>query len=295
MIGRAAFLVLVAVMGLGVVRAMAPIPGPVTPLHYAPNANFSSDGTYRPGRVGFNLADVSSPRQLAALPPGVRALVWVGQCEGVTERFRRTVSPYLGRPEVFGFYLMDDPDPRWQPTPGGPQQACPEQNLNAETDWIHVHMPGARTFIVVMNLASPDHPRFDQGYDLARLRVDLVGVDPYPCRSERGRCDYGMINRYVARVEAEGIPARRIVPVYQSFGGGQWQDGSGGTYVVPTRRQEARILAQWGSLVPHPVFDYAYSWGAQRHDHSIDNYVPLQDVFRRHNVTSDGPRPSSVP
>ena len=273
-----------AVLAVAAVSARQQPVGPVTALHYAPNANFGPGGTYLPAKVGFNLADVSSPGQLAFLPPGVQALVWIGQCDGVTEKFLRSVRPYADRTQVFGFYLMDDPDPRLRPTLKGFRRPCPQEHLTAESDWIHAHMPGARTFIVMMNLATPGNPSFSGGYDLRRLHVDLVGVDPYPCRSELKTCDLDMIDRYVAAAEAEGLPARRIVPVYQSFGGGQWLDGNGGVYAAPSRQQEEQILARWRKQVPHPAFDYAYSWGSQKQDRAIENSSDLRAVFAHHNA-----------
>lgn len=49
-----------------------------------PNRNFDSKGNFLPGRVGFNLADVSSVAQINSLPDGVKALVWVGQAREPT-------------------------------------------------------------------------------------------------------------------------------------------------------------------------------------------------------------------
>src|SRR5215467_844384 len=45
--------------------------GPRTALHYALNGNFDSAGSYLPGSIGFNLADVSSVARLRSLPDGV--------------------------------------------------------------------------------------------------------------------------------------------------------------------------------------------------------------------------------
>ena len=50
--------------------------------------------------------------QLRALSADIKGLVWVGQCNGVDESFERAVQPFIGNPKVFGFFLMDDPDPR---------------------------------------------------------------------------------------------------------------------------------------------------------------------------------------
>ncbi len=285
MVGRwgLAIAVSAALLAAGAVFVQARRAGPVTALHYAPNANFDAAGHYVPGNIGFNLADVGSPELLTALPAGVRALVWVGQCDGVTAKFRQSVAPYIGHANVFGFYLMDDPDPRLRITAHGLQRLCTAQHLNEESAWIHGRMPGAITFVVLMNLSSRIHPSYIEGYDATTLHVDLVGVAPYPCRTELKACDYRIINRYVAAVEAAGFRPDQIVPVYQSFGGGDWPDGAGGTYALPSAQQERRILQRWQSLLRHPKFDYAYSWGSQRADHSLENSVALRTVFDRHN------------
>ena len=100
---------------------------PRSALHYAVNGNFDSKGNYLPSAVGFNLADVSSVTQLDSLPDGVTGLVWVGQCNGVDTTFLNTVRPYIGNAKLFGFYLMDDPDPTGMYRP-----PCTADNLKAE-------------------------------------------------------------------------------------------------------------------------------------------------------------------
>ena len=52
-------------------------------MHVVPNGNFDACGAYTPAAAGFDLADVAA------------------------------VTPFLHAPRVFGFCLMDDPDPRW--------------------------------------------------------------------------------------------------------------------------------------------------------------------------------------
>src|SRR5207253_220627 len=95
-------------------------------------------------------------------------------------------------------------------------------------------------------------------------------LDPYPCRSELGGCDYGRITVAVAAAETAGIPVGSIVPVYQAFGGGTWSDDGGGYYLLPTPSEEQQILATWAALIPTPVFDYAYSWGTQNSDQALE-------------------------
>ncbi len=249
-------------------------------LHYGPNANFDSEGKYVPGRFGFNLADVTSVRQLESLPSDVKGLAWVGQCNGVDTTFVDTVRPYIGNSKLFGIYLMDDPDPT-----GRYRDLCTAENLKAEADWIHSNIAGARTFIVLMSMSSSKTPSFVDTYNPANSHVDLFGIDPYPCRTELNGCDYDMIDRYVAAGESWGVPRHRMVPVYQAFGQGEWMDDGDGKYTLPTASQEREILARWQRLVPSPVFDFAYSWGSQKGDLALETATDLQRVFSLHNGT----------
>lgn len=262
----------------GMTGAMEPARSTGATLHYAPNHNFGDSGAWRPATAGFNLADVSDPRQLRTLPVGVKGLIWVGQCSGVDQKFVTAIAPYVQQTNVFGFYLMDDPDPRLR------LAQCRPDSLRAEADWIHEHVPGTLVFIVLMNLSAPGTPSFQDTYNPSNSHVDLYGIDPYPCRSELNGCSDTMIERYVAAAEAWGIPRARMVPVYQSFGGGSWSDGDGGKYVLPTVTQLGMMLARWRALLPAPVFDYAYSWGVQRGDRALENEPALRAVFSAYNA-----------
>lgn len=259
---------------------------PARPLHYAPNGNLDDHGDYLPGKAGFNLADVSSVGQLKLLGTDMKGLVWVGQCNGADEEFRNTVQPYIGNPKVFGFFLMDDPDPRGLLEAGRLAPRCTPDNLKAESDWVHSHAPGAKTFIVLMNLSTSKAPSFEHTYNPANSHIDLFGIDPYPCRTELQGCDYDMIDRYVAAATSWGVPSRQMVPVYQSFGGGDWVDDYGGKYLLPTVEQTHRILARWRNHVTAPAFDFAYSWGSQRSDRALESEPDLQQVFLAHNHAS---------
>ncbi|MGX9125026.1 calcium-binding protein, partial [Mesorhizobium sp. BHscii] len=96
--------------------------------------------------AGFNLADVQYVSAVNELPDGMKGLVYLGEADGVTSSFIEKVTPFLGNPNVFGFYLTDEPDPtgRWG-------TYATAENLKAESDWIHEHFPGAKTFITMMN------------------------------------------------------------------------------------------------------------------------------------------------
>src|ERR1039458_6680331 len=88
-------------------------------------------------------------------------------------------QPFIGNPKLFGFYLMDEPDPTGQYAP-----LCTAANLMAEYDWIHAHLPGAKTFIVMMNLGTPTSPTYANTYNPSNTHIDLFGLDPYPVRPQ---------------------------------------------------------------------------------------------------------------
>ncbi len=276
-------LVILAAAALSLMFVRTPAASFGKTLHYAPNRNFSLDGVFLPAGAGFNLADVSKPDEFRQLRQGNRALVWVGQCQGVDQAFLRIVSPYVGSSTLFGFYLMDDPDPRTLAEVENPSHACAVSNLRAEADWIHDHVPGARAVIVLMNMGTVAQPSFKGTYEPASSHVDLFGLSAYPCRTDVAGCDYDTIDRYVAAAIEAGVPRDHIVPTYQAFGEGDWVTDSGGRYSMPDTDQEIAILSRWRQLVPDPEMDMAYSWGAQKGDRALENSAVLQAVFARHN------------
>jgi hypothetical protein len=215
--------------------------------------------------------------------------VWVGQCSGIDATFIKTVKPYIGNAKLFGFFLIDDPDPRPFAGLAMRQNYCPPSNLKAQSEWIHEQMPGAKTFIVPMNMGSRQFPTFNNTYNPSNSGVDLYGIDPYPCRTEIAGCDFEMIERYVKAAEASGIPRNRMVPVYQAFGGGEWKNESGGQYTMPTAAQLKKMLARWSTLIANPKFDFAYSWGSQKSDLGLEGSPELQQAFSIHNRTTNAP------
>jgi hypothetical protein len=247
--------------------------GPQTALHYAAGWGGDDGGA----ALGFNLADVSSAAEASALPAGVRALVWLGTCNGADSSFIAAVQPFIGLSNVYGFYVMDEPDPTGQYQP----PACPAASLKAESAFIHANVPGAKTFIVMMNLGTDAAPSYDGSYNPANTGIDLYGLDPYPCQPTNNGCDYGELAASVAAAQAWGIPETAIVPVYQAFGGGGYA-----SWTLPTAAQERTIVTTWASLVPKPAFDYVYAWGSQQNDTALAQSPDLQAVFAAHDFST---------
>ena len=182
-----------------------------------PETTSTRQGNYAPAQAGFNLADVSSVEELNALPAGVKGLVWLDQYSGVNQSFIDAVTPFIGNPKVYGFFLVDEPDPTGQ---WGTQASAAD--LKAELDWIHANVPGAKTFITMMNMGSTDDPSYANTYNWENTHIDLFGLDPYPVRSN-GSLDFDVIDKSVAAALDLGISLDQIVPVYQTFGGGGWE------------------------------------------------------------------------
>ncbi|MER9617472.1 calcium-binding protein, partial [Mesorhizobium sp. M0207] len=245
-------------------------------LHYTSGGSATEIAT-----AGFNLADVQYASQVDALPDGMKGLVYLNEHEGVTSSFIEKMTPFLGNPNVFGFYLVDEPDPtgRWG-------TYATAENLKAESDWIHEHFPGAKTFVTMMNMGSPTNPDFTNTYNPANTHIDYFGIDPYPVRTGTDTVDYDMIDRAVAAAVKSGIPISNIVPVYQAFGGGNWETSDGGRQVMPTAEQMQTMMDHWAKLVPSPAFDYTYKWGTQNGDTALESSSELQAVFREHNTTT---------
>jgi hypothetical protein len=250
-------------------------------LHYTSGNNLDGQGNYAPAQAGFNLADVSSVEELNALPDGVKGLVWLDQYSGVNQSFIDAVTPFIGNPKVYGFFLVDEPDPTGQ---WGTQASAAD--LKAESDWIHANVPGAKTFITMMNMGSTEDPSYANTYNWANTHIDLFGLDPYPVRSN-GTLDFDIIDKAVDAALDSGISLNQIVPVYQTFGGGGWATDTGGQYVMPTAAQMQEMFDRWDALVPTPAFDYAYAWGSQNGDVALESSAGLQSAFLQHN-TSDG-------
>jgi len=264
-------------------------------LHYTAGGGIDSQGNFAPAQAGFNLADVSSVDELNQLPNGVQGLVWLDQYSGVTQDFIDQVTPFIGNPKAYGFYLVDEPDPTGQ---WGVQASAAD--LKAESDWIHSHDPGAKTFTVLMNMGTSDNPDYTNTYTPENTHIDLFGLDWYPVWSDHLTVDYSTIDKYVAAATAAGIPVDQIVPVYQAFGGGNWATETGSQIVMPTAAQEQQMIDHWASLVPNPAFDYAYAWGSQNGDVALESSPALQQVFLQHNTSgsttpADGTSGSTPP
>ena len=205
-----------------------PVPG-VAPLLYRYITDLSDAA--QAIHYGFNLVDLGPYRSVIdALPAGERALVWLGGYSDATCAFvtpdgqaRREVSALAGDQKVAGYYIADEADDAL-PAYGG---HCPRvaAQVAARSRLVRGRAPGAFTYEVV---TEPDN------FAAFARATDVLGADPYPCMTGRG-CDWSQIPRYVAALDAAGVP--RYWGVLQAFGYRTWRP--------PTPGELARMIAQW--------------------------------------------------
>ncbi|MFB4306174.1 hypothetical protein [Actinomadura sp. GTD37] len=205
--------------------------------------------------LGYDLVDVKADASLiAGVPAGMQALLWVGNftCDDFEldwDAFKRAVQRFGRDPRVYGWYLSDEPN----------TGDCPEVagEIRRRAAYVRANAPGQVSFISLTDW--PMRPLTPE-----RVGVDLVGLDPYPCKGSpetREHCDIGAIDRMVRMADSAGIPRAKVAPVLQTFG----QSCAKGDrqYWLPTQAQFRRILARWDRVAPRPPLEISYSWGRQ--------------------------------
>src|SRR5437763_2246233 len=279
------------------VPASSPAPAPTpSPAGSSPSRRAAAGGTRHfianvgdnvapVARLGYNLFDTGpDPQTIAGLPAGGQALVWLGSLDNADcaapsysfAQFSAAVDRLVGNPRVYGYFVADEPHPR----------TCPSTvaDIRARADYIRAHDPTHRSFIVVLDGTNQCGGTYGCEFEAlkpANSHVDLIGLDPYPCNVTAAACAYSKIDDTVRRAQAHGVPPAATVPVFQAFG----QSCAGSNYYrLPSPAELRTMLAHWAALVPHPAFDYTYSWGRQ--DSSCPTLVDsadLQAVMRTHN------------
>jgi hypothetical protein len=223
-----------------------------------------SDGA-RDRRYGYNLVDLGPYRTLIdALPPGVRALVWLGNYVARTCRFarsdasvRRAVGGLAGDPKVAGYYVADEADDAL-PAYGG---HCPDvvAQVAARSRLMHQLAPGAFTYEVVTEPGN---------FAVFARATDVMGADPFPCL--RGHlCDWAQIPAYIAALRAAHVA--RYWGVLQAFSYRQWR--------YPTPTELTRMIRQWqqSGWQGEQTFAWSYAGG------SLAGHPGLLAVLQRLN------------
>lgn len=246
--------------------------------------------------AGSHLNPSDTKATVDALPPGVHALIWVGNLDNTncttpgytTAQFQALVDAMASDSKVYGYYVADEPHPL----------VCTNAatDIRARADYLHAHSSFQKVFIVIQDGSGPCGSTL--GCEFAALQpanshVDLIGLDPYPCHySSLGvavPCNYSLINQRVNAAIDNGVPLGVIVPVFQTFGQEGRLDGRTVYYRTPTPSELSTILSTWDSLVPNPPMDYAYTFGVQctfttcPAPQTLVNHPELQPVIQAHN------------
>jgi hypothetical protein len=263
------------------VEPARPAPPAVRTLHYVSNTGTRIGPATG---LGFDLFDTGPDRaRVDALGPGRKALVWLGNLDNTDctpgyswHEFTAAVDRLAHDPAVFGYYLSDEPHP------GLCSGAVAD--IRARADYIRAHAPGQKSFIVVMDasrICGADPGCEYRQLNPAATHVDLIGIDPFPCHVGAG-CDPSRVEAEVGRAVEAGIPVRAMVPVFQVFG--QSCAAKTAYYRQPSAVELTEILDRWQDLVPHPVFDYAYTWRSEGPAcPSLDRSKDLWPVVSDHN------------
>ena len=258
--------------------------------------------------LGFNLFDITGSKTNPAstlaivndLPEGTQALVWLGNLGNAPKgqscptpgfsdaEFMAQVDLLANNPKVLGYNLADEPHP----------STCPESvnAIKTRSDYIHTYAPEQKAYITILD--GSNMCPVSEGCEYRALRpeithVDLIGIDPYPCHFDNTgqpvACDTSKISQRVQSAIANGIPVSAIVPVFHAFGQEGRLDGKSIYYRTPTTTEFQEMLNLWKSLVPNPVFDFAYTWGTQctpsscPAPQSLKNHPELQLLIKQHN------------
>jgi hypothetical protein len=214
--------------------------------------------------------------------------VWTneGDCPSATpsSAFTSFVQANADNPKVYGYYLADEP----QSTAASCVAA-----IKARADYIHSKNPNQKALVLLT-----DYPGTYAAYRPAVTNLDLVGIDPYPCRWDigtSGGCDYEMIEEEVTAAQAAGIPASALVPMFQVFGDNL------PTWKPPTVPELQSILATWQEYLPDPTIDMTYTWGIQPawgHTDTLQTRTDWQDVMRAYIdglAVEPSPTPTPTP
>jgi hypothetical protein len=260
--------VTMALAGALVLVGGPPAGAATTDNHYISNL----DDSTAPKKLGFTIFDTGSSRaEIAALPDGVRALVWLGEkCPTRADAaFRRTVDRLAHKARVFGYYLSDEP--HVDECPGGPAA------LATRARYIRRASGGTQRSFIVLDKHNSNYKDYT-AFRPQVTRVSLVGLDAYPCNVDSATCEFSKINERVNAATKRNFPLRKIVPVYQAFG---QENTSDPYYRLPTAQELNRILARWAKLVPNPRMDYTYSWGNQGSANpTLKDSEPLKNVLQ---------------
>ncbi|HJQ47118.1 MAG TPA: hypothetical protein VJ870_12485 [Amycolatopsis sp.] len=255
-------LLCVALSAAALAACTSPAPAPPPTPPPAPFVTAILDaGTAGTAQYGYQLVDVT-PVEIGSVPDGQQAFVWLGGYDNNTcswswsdAQIVALFSQYhVATARTAGYFLADEPN-----TAG----TCPSAPDDVR----------ARALLVRSLDPDPRHFTFANIDDPAQFRsfrdtVDVLGTDPYPCRAGRS-CDWSLIPRYVAALQAAGV--RRYLPLLQAFGAGNWR--------WPTGAELGNMIAQWQRSSWSGEITFSWSYGGGH----LSDHPDLLTVLRQLN------------
>lgn len=221
-------------------------------------------------RYGFQFVD-ATPVDVAAVPPGQQALVWLGgydnsrcswawsdaQIVALFGQFQLAKTPRTG-----AYLLADEPNSAGN-CPSAPAEVRARAGLVRSLD------PDPRHF----TLANIDDPLQFRAFAGS---TDVIGTDPYPCRIGQ-KCDWALIPAYIAALRAAGV--HRYMALLQAFGADKWR--------CPTAAELTNMIAQWQKSQWSGQITFAWSYAGGR----LSDHPELLAVIQRLNADPRSPFP----
>jgi hypothetical protein len=221
-------------------------------------------------RYGFQFVD-STPVDTSAVPAGQQALVWLGGYDNSRCAWAwsdaQIVALFgqfqLAKMTRTGAYFIAD-----EPNSGGTCPSAPA-DVRARARLVRSLDPDPRHFTLT-NIDDPAQFRAFAG------SVDVIGTDPYPCRTGQ-KCDWSQIPDYIAALRAAGV--HRYVALLQAFGGGKWR--------WPTAAELAQMIGQWQKSEWSGQITFAWNYAGGR----LSDHPELLAVLQRLNADPRSPFP----
>lgn len=264
---------LVALSAAALCACTSAVPEPAPPAPPAPAAPFVTAmlnaGPADTTRFGYDLVDVT-PAEIASVHGARQAFVWLGGYDDNTcswswsdAQIVALFSQYrVATPRTAGYFIADEPNStRTCPAAAGQVRARAQLVRSLDSDTRH------------FTFANIDDPTQFRAF---RDTVDVLGTDPYPCRTGRP-CDWSLIPQYIAALRAADV--QRYIPVLQAFRGGPWR--------WPTARELENMIAQWqrSSWSGEITFSWSYAGG------NLGEHSDLLSVLRQVNEDPRFPFP----
>lgn len=217
---------------------------------------------------GFTAVD-ATPSQLVRVPPGQRALIWLGGYDNGTctwgendDQVRYEFARYALATDarVLGYFLADEPNTDGR-CPGASTQVRNRAALVRSLD------PNPR-HITLANIDDPTQ------FAAFRDAVDVLATDPYPCVAGGG-CDWSLIPSYIARLHAAGVV--HYMGMLQAFSGEEWR--------WPTAAELQRMIEQWRASDWCGALTFSWSYQGGR----LVDHPDLLAVLRGFNTRPPAP------